>query len=290
MVRRRAAELPAPPLHRQSMPKLCANLHFLYLELPLLQRFQAAADDGFDAVEMTFPYSESPTDLRHAADAAGVQVVEFNAPAGELLPGVRRGLAAVPGRGREFIEHIEEGIRYARVLGCPRLLTLAGVVAPGDDRRPASDAFVANLRTAADLCARHQITLLIETNNLRDFPNYFLRTMDEVRGVLDAVDRPNVRALFDFYHVQINEGDVYRRFNETLDLIDHVQFANPPLRHEPGAGDLDFDHLFQVIDASGYDGWVGAEHFASDGCTAHSLQWLQSRGLIAPRREDPRQR
>jgi hydroxypyruvate isomerase len=148
----------------------------------------------------------------------------------------------------------------------------AGVVAPGDDRRRAADVFVAKLRRAADLCAEHGIHLLIETNNRRDFPNYLLRTMDDVREVLAAADRPNLRAVFDFHHVQINEGDVSRRFVESLDLIDHVQIANPPLRHEPGAGELDFDHLFRVVDRSGYDDWVGAEHFASEGDMARAVQ------------------
>jgi 2-dehydrotetronate isomerase len=110
--------------------------------------------------------------------------------------------------------------------------------------------FIMNLGKAADLCAPLGVTLLIETNNLYDNPNYLLRTLAEAREVIDRVERSNLRVIFDFYHVQINEGDVTRRFLESLDLIDHIQFANPPGRNEPGVGEPDFDHIFHLIVSS----------------------------------------
>lgn len=261
------------------MIRFCPNLHFMYRELPFIERFAAAGGDGFTGVEMTFPYDTPVEEIRAAADRAAVTIIEFNAPAGPIVPGIRRGLAAVPGRQREYLDQIRQGIAYARSLDCKLLLSLAGVVLPDASRAAATRTFVANLRKAAELCARFDITLLIETNNLRDNPNYLLRTLGELREIVERVGHKNLRAVFDFYHVQINEGDVTRRFLEALDLIAHVQFANPPDRNEPGVGELNFASIFRLIASSGYTGWVGAEYFPHAG-TAQSLWWLRERGYL----------
>jgi hydroxypyruvate isomerase len=258
------------------MLRFCANLHFLYREHEFLDRFAAAARDGFRAVEMTFPSDEPGARIRAAADAAGVSIVEFNAPAGPIVTGVQRGLAAVPGRSAEYLDQIRLGLSYAKAFDCRLLLSLAGVVAPDADRKPAAMAFVENLKRASDCCARDGVTLLIETNNLRDNPNYFLRTLDEVRETIERVGAPNLRTVFDFYHVQVNEGDVSRRFLDNLDLIAHVQFANAPDRLQPDHGELDFRHIFRLIEASGYDGWLGAEYFPGDAGTSGTLEWLHA--------------
>jgi hydroxypyruvate isomerase len=178
---------------------------------------------------------------------------------------------------------IQQGLAYARAFDCKLLLSLAGVVLPDASRAAAIQTFVKNLTEAADLCAPFGVTLLIETNNLYDNPNYLLRTLAEAREIIDRVERSNLRVIFDFYHVQINEGDVTRRFLEFLDLIDHIQFANPPGRNEPGIGELDFDHIFRLIDSSGYAAWVGAEYFPSRD-TQQSLRWLRDRAYL---RESP---
>jgi hydroxypyruvate isomerase len=261
------------------MLKFCPNLHFMYRELPFLDRFAAARADGFAAVEMTFPYDVQAETIRAAADRAGVAIVEFNSPAGPIVTGVRRGLAAVPGHEAEYLDQIREGIAYACAFDCRLLLTLAGVVLTDADRPAAQRTFVTNLRTAAALCGEAGITLLIETNNLRDNPNYFLRRLDEVREVMTLVGSPHLRAIFDFYHVQVNEGDVTRRFTESLDLIAHIQLANPPHRHEPGAGELEFAHIFRAIEDSAYSGWVGLEYFPSTPDTSPSLAWVKERSL-----------
>ena len=259
------------------MLRFCPNLHFMYREHPFLDRFTAAARDGFTAVELTFPYDHPADRVRAAADAAGVGIIEFNAPAGQIIPGVQRGLAAVPGRSSDYLDQIRTGLEYAQAFDCRLLLSLAGTVLSPADRDAAGRAFVENLQRAADHCAAAGITLLIETNNLRDNPNYFLRTLEEAREVVGRVGSSNLRMVFDFYHVQINEGDVTRRFVENLDLIAHVQFANPPGRNEPGVGELDFAHIFNVIEESGYQGWVGAEYFPSTADTRKSLRWAQNR-------------
>lgn len=254
----------------------------MYREHPFLDRFAAARRDGFTHVEMTFPYDRSAAEIRAAADKAGVAIVEFNSPAGEIIRGVQRGLAAVPGREAEYIEQIRLGIEYANAFGCRLLLSLAGVVLADGDREAAKRTFIANLKNAADLCGAAGVLLLIEANNLRDNPNYFLRRLDEVGEILTAVASPHLGAVFDFYHVQINEGDVTERFKAFRELAAHIQIGNPPDRNEPGAGELDYEHIFKLIDESGYAGFVGLEYFPRGGDTTASLAWLRERGLIPP--------
>jgi hydroxypyruvate isomerase len=257
----------------------------MYGEVPFLDRFAAARDDGFEAVEMTFPYDFEASQIRLRADKAGVRIVEFNSPAGAIVPGIRRGLAAVPGQEREYLDQMRTGIAYAKAFGCRLLLTLAGVVPAEADRAAAMETFVANLKIAAALCAEAGVVLLIETNNLRDNPRYLLRRLDDVREVMEKVGANNLRAIFDFYHVQINEGDVSCRFLENLDLIEHVQIANPPDRHEPGTGELEYTHIFRLIAESGYKGWIGGEFFPSGGKTGRALQWMRDHGILAETRE-----
>src|SRR4029079_11765958 len=116
------------------MIRFCPNLHFMYGEVPFLDRFAAARDDGFAAVEMTFPYDFEASQIRLTADKATLQIVEFNSPAGPIIPGSRRGLAAVPGHEREYLNQIRTGIAYARTFECRLLLTLAGVILPDASR------------------------------------------------------------------------------------------------------------------------------------------------------------
>ncbi|MFM0741734.1 TIM barrel protein [Paraburkholderia xenovorans] len=260
---------------------VCPNLHFLYTERPFLDRFEAARQDGFRAVELTSPYDFPCGQIVKAAFDAGQKVVSLNAPMGPLVRGVSRGCAAVPGMKKDYREQIELGIEYATGLGCRKLLSLAGIVRDDMDHREIHHTFVENLRWAANRCAAHGITLLIESHNLQDNPNYFLSTVGQCREVIADVKSGNLRMLFDFYHVQVEEGNVVRRFLDNLDIIDHVQIGNPPDRHEPGDGELNYSYIFSSIRASGYSGWIGAEYYPSTPKTSSSLSWLHTCGQAA---------
>jgi hydroxypyruvate isomerase len=255
---------------------ICPNLHFLYTERPFLERFEAARQDGFCAVELTAPYDFPCAEIAEAAFDARQKIISLNAPMGRLERGIQRGCAAVPGLENEYREQIERGIEYATGLGCRKLLSLAGIVRDAVDRQEIYHTFVDNLRWAANRCAARGITLLIESHNLQDNPNYFLSTVGQCREIIAKVNRDNLRMLFDFYHVQVEEGNVVRRFIDHLDIIHHVQIGNPPGRHEPGEGELDYSYIFSSIKASGYGGWVGAEYHPSTHGTSSSLSWLSA--------------
>ncbi len=255
------------------MPRFSINLSMMLQEHAFLDRFQAASDLGFKGVDIQFPY-EHPADVIAArASAAGVEVVLINVPAGDLSSG-GDGLACVPGREEEFARGLETARAYVDALGCRRVNVLAGRLPQGCDPARARLTLADNLRRAADLFARDGVTVMLEPCNTRDVPRYLVSRTGEAIALLDECGRPNLALQFDFYHRQIMEGDLLDGFRAALPSVAHLQFADAPGRHEPGTGTIDFPALFAAIDASGYDGWVGAEYVPST-TTAASLGWFR---------------
>ena len=265
------------------MPQFAANLSLMYTELPLPDRFAAAARDGFRAVELHFPYAFDPRELAAQLRSQGLELVLIHAPAGGAdradmacaWERGARGLAAQPGREAEFRAGVHEALRYAEVLGCPRIHVLSGMVPPGVEREALKDLCASNLRWAADEAAHAGRDILIEPINLRDMPRYFLNRQDHAHELLDAVQAPNLRVQMDLYHCQIVEGDVAMKLQRYLPTgrVAHIQIAGVPGRHEPNHGELNYPFLFDTIDALGYTGWVGCEYKPAAGTTA-GLGWM----------------
>lgn len=274
------------------MPKFSANLSMLYPDLPFLERFEAAAGDGFQAVEYLFPYAWPAQELAARLRAHGLRQVLFNTPAGGTdAASIARawesagdkGTACVPGREAEFRAGMELALQYAAVLGCPRIHAMAGVVPPGVSREAARATYVSNLRWAAGLAARQGVEVLIEPINIRDIPGFFLNRQAEAHAILADVGAPNVKVQFDLYHCQIVEGDVATKIRAYLPggRIGHFQIAGVPDRNEPDAGELNYPYLFALIDEvaqqCGWDGWVGCEYRprrgSEPGGTSAGLGW-----------------
>lgn len=255
------------------MLRFSANLSFLFLDRPFLERFEAAAACGFKGVEFHFPYDFPADEVRDAARRAGVEVVLFNFPPGDWAGG-ERGIACLPDRIAEFRDGVELAARYAEALDCPRLNCLAG-------RRPAacSETLIAttlvdNLRHAADALAPAGREVLTEPLNSRDTPGFYLDRTAPALALLAAAGRPNLRLQYDLYHAQVMEGDLARTLERHLPVIGHIQLADNPGRHEPGTGEINFPFLFRHLEAIGYDGWIGAEYVPSAASEA-SFGWLR---------------
>ena len=131
---------------------------------------------------------------------------------------------------------------------------------------------------AADAAAAKNIFLLLEPLNQRDRPDYFFSRIEHIADVIAKVGRPNVKIMYDFYHVQVMQGDVLKRMETHLPLIGHVQFAGPPSRTPPQRGELNYPVIFDAIDAMGWTGWVGAE-YGPGGPTVDSLGWGKPYGI-----------
>ncbi len=254
------------------MPKFAANLSWLYTELPFFDRFEAAARDGFRAVEMLFPYEHSAVEIRSALLANGLEQVLFNAPPGDPSAGLR-GTCSLPGQEDVFRAGIEQALEYAAVLGCTRLHVLAGIVRDESLRAQQRATYVANLRWAARRLASAGVTALVEPINLRDIPGYLLNTQADAHAIVAEVGEPNLKVQMDLYHCQVVEGDVATKIRRYLPGVGHVQVAGVPARNEPDTGELHYPYLFALLDELGYDGWVGCEYRPKAG-TRDGLGWL----------------
>jgi hydroxypyruvate isomerase len=251
----------------------------MYREYSFLDRFAAAAADGFTDVEICFAYDVGRDVVASALRNNGQSLVSFNFPAGELIAGRKRGLAAIPGCEAVFMEQINEGLEWAAGLKIPHgIIPLAGMIAADADRAEYMETFVGNLKAASALAESAGVMLLVEPNNQIEHPNYFLYTMAQARDVVDAVASPSVKILFDTYHTQITEGRLTDTFIAHKDQIAHVQVGNPPGRNEPNHGEIDHKFLFSVMREEGYEGWIAGEYFAASGTTS-GLDWMDQMGF-----------
>jgi hydroxypyruvate isomerase len=274
------------------MPRFAANLSVLYPEHAFLDRFAAAARDGFRAVEFLFPYAYAPQVIRQRLDDNGLALVLFNAPPAGMLPQDmasawdrgERGTAAQPGRETECARGLQYAVDYALALGCPRIHVMSGCVASATTATPAAmqATLIGNLQRAAALTAAYGLELLIEPLNPRDVPGYYLNRQDQAHALLAAVAAPNLKVQMDLYHCQIVEGDVATKLRQYLPTgaVGHIQIAGVPERHEPDGGELNYPYLFDLIDALGYTGWVGCEYRprlgSTSGGTSQGLVWREA--------------
>lgn len=255
------------------MPKFAANITLLFNELPFLERFAAAADAGFAGVEFLFPYAHDPAVITGRMKDAGLPNVLFNLPPGDWDAG-ERGIAALPGREREFRDTLHQGLAYARALGTPRLHAMAGLVPPGADPAHCRAVFIDNLRHACTEAAAARIEVMIEPINTRDMPGYFLNLQADAHAIREEVGASNLKVQMDFYHAQIMEGDLATKLRRWLPHVGHIQVAGVPGRHEPDLGEVNYRYLFSLLDELGYDGWVGCEYRPAAG-TVQGLGWMK---------------
>jgi hydroxypyruvate isomerase len=255
------------------MPRFASNLTMMYTEHAFLDRFAAAAKDGFEAIEYLFPYDFPAGEIKARLDANHLTQALFNAPPGDWAAG-ERGLASLPGREDEFQRSIETALDYTRVLGNRKLHVMAGLVEAGQSRAQYRDVYVKNLAYAAKAAHAQDITILIEPINTRDMPGYFLNRQDDAHAICAEVGAPNLQVQFDCYHCQIVEGDLATKLRRDMAGIGHIQVAGVPERHEPDTGEVNYAYLLDLIDSLGYDGYVGCE-YRPRGETSAGLGWLK---------------
>jgi len=275
------------------MPRFAANLSMMYTEVAFLDRFAAAAADGFDAVEYLFPYAFDRAVLAEHLRATGLTQALFNAPPGNFEAG-ERGLACLPDRVDEFRRgFVERALPYAQALGCERVHVMAGLVPAGAPREALTACYLGNLAWAAGQAARQGVAVLIEPINTRDIPGYFLNRQDEAHAWVQQIAAPNLQVQMDLYHCQIVEGDLAMKLRQYLpgaaagvaSRVGHLQIAGVPERHEPDLGELNYPYLFDLIDTLGFTGFVGCEYRPRDtrqGGTSAGLGWLRAYRAARP--------
>ena len=254
------------------MPKFCANLTMLYTEQDFMGRFAAAARSGFEGVEYLFPYDFDKNALADQLSTHSLTQVLHNLPAGDWAGG-ERGIACLPDRVGEFQDGVGRAIEYATALGCRQLNCLVGIKPEGVDDDKARSVVIDNLAFAAPKLADAGIKLLLEPVNTRDIPGFFVNRSAQAIAIMDAVGSDNLYLQYDFYHMQIMEGDLAPTFARLQDRIAHVQLADNPGRHEPGTGEINYPFLFDWLDQEGYEGWIGCE-YKPKTTTEEGLGWF----------------
>lgn len=256
------------------MPKLAANLSMLFTNFYFLDRFEAAANNGFKGVEYLFPYNRDANEIADLLEKFNLKQVLFNLPAGDWRAG-DRGTACDPNRINEFREGIDLGIEYAKALGCEQCNALAGLLPEGVSPEQAHETLVANLKYAADRMQTAGVRLVAEAINTKDMPGFFLNTSKQGFDLIKEVNSPNFSFQYDCYHMQIMEGNLAGTIKDNLKDIKHIQIADTPGRHEPGTGEIDYKFLLNYLDEIGYEGWVGCEYIP-EGYTEDGLGWIEA--------------
>ena len=263
------------------MIKLAANLSLLFSEDPFMDRFAKAAAFGFKGVEILSPYQWPAEDIADALKEHSLTQVLINSAAGNTKNG-ERGRAAVPGMETAFWDDIQQAIEYANVLNCSQIHVMAGVLNSPEDWDTARLTFVSNLERVAPIAAKHGINLLIEPiNDKRDIPGYFLTKIPIARDIITELSHDNIRLQFDFYHAQVMQGDLTTLVLENIDITSHFQISNLPGRCEPSQGEINYPHLFQLLESLDYNNWVGCEYRPSKD-TAETLEWAGAYGINNP--------
>ena len=235
------------------MPKFCANLTWLFTELPFLERFEAAKEAGFDAVEVLSPYDVNAQDIVKELAKHDLQMALINCPPPNYTGG-EQGFAAVPGLEARFRTDFKRALRYAQTLGAQHLHIMSGVA----EGAAAKATFIDNLRWAAAEAPEQSLT--IEPINNDTIPGYFLNDFDLGREIVTLIDAPNLRLQFDTFHAAKSTGDVLGTWDKMRDITTHVQVAQMPDRSEPDKGQIDYPAYFAGLDAQGYAGWVAGEY------------------------------
>ncbi len=258
------------------MLKFSANLTLLFAEYAFLERFEAAARQGFRQVEFQRPQADAE-EIAHALRSTRVELVLFNLPVGDWDAG-DRGIAADPGRREAFREGVREAVELARWWGCRRLNALAGKRLDGVPEGEQWRLLVDNLRYAAGVLAEAGMTLLVEPVNPHDVPGFLVPTTARAEALLDEVGAPNARLQCDVYHMQRAEGNLVPTLRRLLPRIGHVQIADAPDRHEPGTGEIHYPYVLGELERAGYGEFVGLEYRPA-GRTEDGLAWMQEMGF-----------
>lgn len=253
------------------MPNFAANLSLMFTEVPFLDRFAAAADAGFIAVEFLFPYEHPPETIADRLKANNLTPALFNLPPGDWANG-ERGTAAFPHRFDEFKAGVDLAMTYAKATSIKRVHVMSGMADRSDTR--AVEAYRKAVTYAAGKMSEIGVTVVLEPINPRNMPGYFLNDFAFAESLINDLNLPNLKLQFDIYHRQIIHGDVTMALRKMMPMIGHIQIASVPSRNEPDGEELNFPFLFDELDRLNYNGFVGCEYNPRAG-TRDGLAWFK---------------
>jgi hydroxypyruvate isomerase len=260
------------------MLRFSANLGLLYADVPLVERFQKAADAGFRVVEIWFTHLENLDAVVNAKNVAGVEILQFNMDRIDFANG-ERGTLSIPDQAHRFRADLEIAIETARRLGARQFNALVGNQSSTATREQQLACLQDNLRWAATRLAGTNLRLVVEPLSAVINPGYLITRPRELLGIIRGIGSPKVAVLYDIFHAQMGEGNLVTTIREHLPWIGHIQAADAPGRHQPGTGEINYPFVLTEIEAMGYEGHIGLE-YRPRGTTDESLAWLPREGRV----------
>ena len=258
-----------------------ANLSILFPGMALAEQLAGAAQAGFDAVEMWWPFAQDVPPaaeveaLVDSVSASGLALVALNMTTGDAAAG-EHGLVCLPGQQPRFRENLDVTVAIAERLGTRVIHAPFGNPPPDASQDAVRQAVVENLAAAADHAARIGAQVVVEPLNPVDFPRFGLHGVEqaiEVSDLVKAESGVDVGILFDVYHIQRTEGDLIARIERYAHRFGHVQVADVPDRLHPGTGEVAFERVLPALERAGYGGYVGLEYRPSAD-PAETFAWL----------------
>ncbi|MFN7926508.1 MAG: TIM barrel protein [Blastocatellia bacterium] len=248
--------LPAPKLNRVKLSITWGMTR----QTPIAEALAKTNELGFDAYEM-FNWRDAATLATFVTERKKYPKLEcacITANKGVEAPGC--GLTN-PKERDQFLKEMEAAVAAAKQVESKRLVTLTGNEVAGMSREAMMESCIAGLKAVAPMLEKNGITAVVEIlNTYVNHPGYFLTKVADGARMVDAVGSPNVKLLFDIYHVQIMEGFLIKNIQNNIQRIGHFHIGDVPGRHQPGTGEINYRNVFKAINDLGYEGFAALEY------------------------------
>lgn len=239
--------------------KLSVMLWTVFTKMPFEQRLEKVVEAGYSNVELIGEYQKwSEQEWKQAIQKSKQLGITFDVTAG-LAHG-----AANPHDRDALLADVRHELTSMERLGCPALIIMSGNVVPGMPRAVQHASCIEGLKRALTLVEGKQINgqpvrLLLENIDPEETPKYYLTSVAEGFEIVRAVNHPQVRLLYDFFHEQISEGNLIEKLEKNIDYTGLVHIADVPGRHIPGTGEINYDNIYRKLAELKYDRMVAME-------------------------------
>jgi hydroxypyruvate isomerase len=231
----------------------------LETQAPFDRCVEWVAEAGYQGVELVGEFQKwSPAECTAVmARMRGLGLV-FDA-----MSGVKAGFA-VPEQTEAFRTQFAEQVKAAKELECPKIILLSGKRVDGLGNGVQRQTSIENLKWAADQAAKERIDIVIEPIDLLENPSIYLASVTDGFEIVRAVNSPQLKVLYDFYHEQRSFGNLIEKLEKNIDWVGLVHVADVPGRHEPGTGEIDYGSIYRTLAKLNYGHWIAMEYYPTE--------------------------
>lgn len=228
-------------------------------QAPFDQCLEWVAEAGYQGVELVGEFQSWSSTERETIMARMRRLgMVFDA-----MSGVKAGFAE-PEQTEAFRTQFTEQMRAAKELECPKIILLSGKRVQGLRAGMQRQTSIDNLKWAAERAAKEQIDIVIEPIDLLENPTIYLASVTDGFEMVRAIDSPNVKVLYDFYHEQRSFGNLIEKLEKNIEWVGLVHVADVPGRHEPGTGEIDYESIYRKLAELNYSHWIAMEYYPTE--------------------------